>query len=105
LKKQDSLHVVEIILLWQQVVNFFFNNFQRYSIFEIFVFKEEGNIYAFGCNSESQLGLGDKANDSFYSSPQRIKSLEAQDWLMLSAGAGHSCALSSTEIIHINEHL
>jgi alpha-tubulin suppressor-like RCC1 family protein len=56
---------------------------------------EEGNIYTFGCNSESQLGLGRDATDSFYNFPQKISEIESQPWQTLSAGAGQSCALSS----------
>lgn len=51
-------------------------------------------MYSFGCNSESQLGLGESFSASFYSSPQQIESVKAQEWVMLSAGAGQSCALS-----------
>jgi alpha-tubulin suppressor-like RCC1 family protein len=55
----------------------------------------KGNLYSFGCNSESQLGLGDEKMDSFYNTPQKIESAEPQEWAMISAGSGHSFALSS----------
>ena len=60
---------------------------------------EKGNLYSFGCNSESQLGLGEKAADSFYNLPQKIESIESQEWSMISAGAGQSMALSSTYLV------
>ena len=65
------------------------------------VASESGNVYTFGCNSESQLGLGENANDSFYNSPQRLRSLEQQEWRALAAGSGHSCALSETGELYV----
>jgi len=55
---------------------------------------EKGSLYAFGCNSESQLGLGDTKNTSFFNSPQRIEGIGNHYWKALSAGAGQSCALT-----------
>lgn len=61
----------------------------------------KGNIYTFGCNSESQLGLGRDATDAFYNFPQRITDIEPQDWHALSAGAGQSCALTKTGDLYV----
>jgi len=55
---------------------------------------ETGILYSFGCNSESQLGLGDTKNTSFYNSPQRIELVGNHYWKAVSAGAGQSCALT-----------
>ena len=63
------------------------------------IIKESGYIYSFGCNSESQLGLS--KTESFYNTPQKINSLPSLNWRMLSAGAGHSCALADDGSLYV----
>jgi alpha-tubulin suppressor-like RCC1 family protein len=63
----------------------------------------EGNIYSFGSNSDFQLGLGSRATESFYSTPQRIQTIDNEDWVMVAAGSSHSCALSSNIFQNMNQ--
>lgn len=53
-----------------------------------------GNLYSFGSNSESQLGLGENTISQHFNVPQKIP-IEFHEWKMLDAGAAHSCALTS----------
>ena len=50
-----------------------------------------GALYAFGSNSNSQLGF---ASPSVQSQPTKIKQLEGHKWKQIAMGAEHACALT-----------
>ncbi len=49
-------------------------------------------MYGFGSNSDSQLGIGDSANQ-VSSLPQKLQ-IEPKKWKVIAAGTAHSCALT-----------
>ncbi|XP_042896325.1 X-linked retinitis pigmentosa GTPase regulator isoform X1 [Parasteatoda tepidariorum] len=58
-----------------------------------------GHIYAFGSNSEGQLGSADE--EPIHSSPVRVQGLEGITIKMLSGGADHSMALTDKGVVYV----
>lgn len=54
---------------------------------------ETGYLYAFGCNSEYQLGLGESLTSHLYDTPQKVQ-IEPNNWKCIAGGSGQSCALT-----------
>lgn len=52
---------------------------------------DRGNLYAFGSNSNSQLGFD---SGPIQSTPKKIESLTHYEWKQLAMGAEHTCALT-----------
>jgi hypothetical protein len=79
------LFVAVIIHLLLQVLNFI-------------KFLEESKIYAFGSNSDGQLGLGDNKDRRI---PFENSKLEKLDIIKIACGSCHTLALSSNIINNI----
>ncbi|KFM74797.1 X-linked retinitis pigmentosa GTPase regulator, partial [Stegodyphus mimosarum] len=58
-----------------------------------------GHVYAFGSNSEGQLGSADE--QPVHTSPIRVQGLEGVTIKMLSGGADHSLALTDKGIVYV----
>ncbi|XP_054724760.1 X-linked retinitis pigmentosa GTPase regulator-like [Uloborus diversus] len=58
-----------------------------------------GHVYAFGSNSEGQLGSADE--QPVHDAPVRVQGLEGITIKMLSAGADHSMALTDKGIVYV----
>ncbi|XP_022651098.1 X-linked retinitis pigmentosa GTPase regulator-like isoform X2 [Varroa destructor] len=60
---------------------------------------DEKNVYAFGINSEHQLGV--KSSAAYHAEPQLVSALAGVQIKALAAGADHSMALSAKGIVYL----
>jgi alpha-tubulin suppressor-like RCC1 family protein len=59
---------------------------------------DEGRVFAFGSNSDGQLGLGDRAE---HSGPVLVKALEGIRIRQVASGKGFSLFLSGFIVVHL----